>query len=350
MKRPLKLSLTTCGVAVVLGTLFWMRSLASWRPQKVGVLPKGYIPQYMDSSGNYLTVANMGATKPEDMGSFESFDLKTGQSKKWSLAKQVDDVPNPNLSWGWIKRKGLLWSIYSASKKDPGNSILELRDASTGQLKHTLAWGPREYDLSPDMDVADKTLRVLSRNDFREFDLTTDKLKRLVALKQPFDSANQYIPRFAIASNGKALYGCAGTEGRVWDARTGKLLNKWMLGQNGLNDVPQFSPDGLIVVHISTLSPTAARCYFLDSTTGKVRWTEDNSVQITDLFLADLFIGTEAIVLPKRNNCEVRDVATGRVLRQLPGPRESDSQILRVTPDYIYTQNAKGEIFRWRAH
>ncbi|RYZ80985.1 MAG: hypothetical protein EOP06_24320 [Proteobacteria bacterium] len=52
---------------------------------------------------------------------------------------------------------------------------------------------------------------------------------------------------------------------------------------------------------------------------------------------------------PQKTNCKVLDALTGKIKRYTASPRQSDGNILRVTSDYIYTQNGTGEIFRWRA-
>lgn len=342
MKRLLKVGLLTLTGLSVTGGFFWMRSLASWRPQKIKALSRNYIPIYISRDGRFITAFSMKSTTAEPSSTYESFDLKTGRSKPWDSSNSIGEAN----SVGYGRSGDFYWSFRKT--KDATYS-LKLKDMATGQLKHTLTWGPREYDMSPAIAVVGQNLCVLSRYDFREYDLTTDNLKRRVTLQHPLASVVNFSTHFAISPDGKALYGCFGPNGAVWDAATGKRLKHWRVtGVPNPKNSFLFSPDGRIIAYPVFPSPSNSpiQYHFVDSTTGKLLWTDTfEDVEMKSHFSSQ---GSE-IVIRRQNNCEVRDLSTGKLKRRLPGPRSSDGLLLRVTRDWIYTTNDAQQILRWRA-
>jgi len=82
--------------------------------------------------------------------------------------------------------------------------------------------------------------------------------------------------------------------------------------------------------------------YFVDTSTGKIKWKSKGGNYDYVLFENEVF-------WPRKKGCDVLDLDTGRLRRGLPGPRHFDCTVVRVTHDWIYTSNSKGEILRWRA-
>ena len=338
MKLPLKVALSTAGVLCAIGSLFWMRALASWRPQKIGALPKGYFPLYISSDGRFITAFSQRSTNAPSSSTYESFDLATGRSKPWSPLGSIADAN--------INGSGQSGDFAWAFKKDKDAAYsLELKDMATGQLKHTLKWGPIEYDTSPTIAIAGGSLYVLSRTDFKEYDLTTDQLRRRVFLKPFLNPVVNFSPHLAISPDGKTLYGVFGPNGVVWEAATGKRLKRWKVaGLPHLTNWYLFSPDGRIVVYFVPSSKTPTQCHFVDSATGKLLWSDQAQEQEANRIFPD----DSEVVIRRQKSCEVRDLLTGHLKRRLPGPRLNDGLLLRITHDWIYTTNTTG-ISRWRA-
>lgn len=339
MTSRFKRSLLLAGVALTIGAFFWSRALASWRPQKIATLPSRYEPQYISKDERHVITVDTQSTSGY---AFKSFDLSTGQSWDWPTPQYVWDLDFPAFGWG----DPFHWSLFSGSESSLVSAV-ELQDPLTRRAKHLLLWRNRDYSQLMDVKADAKTAQILTPLFFRVFDLSNDKMTREVKLQKPFppyieiDTARSST-LYAISADGRTLYGCLRKQGRVWRTSDGKLLKQWTL--SAPSSVPEdpdcFSPDGHTLVFRLNL-----KWIFVDSTTGKIRWQKYVSVPLVNCF----FPQENALIVPQKDSCEVRDVATGRLLRLLPGPRSSEPNILRVTSDRIYTKNLKGEILRWRA-
>ncbi|RYX85724.1 WD40 repeat domain-containing protein [bacterium] len=191
------------------------------------------------------------------------------------------------------------------------------------------------------LDREEKTVSIIDAPSIFQWDLQSGKLLRQVKLENPFPPKLNSFERFAFSSDGAQLIGCAEGQGRIWDFQSGKVVKSWTTKSQS---VPvDFSPDARVVIYLlRSLRPNYS---FVDTSTGKVQWKLNGSLPFPHTF-AD---GGHEMWFPKKANCEIRDAYTGKTKRYNAFPCQRDGEILRVTSDYIYTQNDKGTVFRWRA-
>ncbi|RYZ80984.1 MAG: hypothetical protein EOP06_24315 [Proteobacteria bacterium] len=225
MKRPLKISLFAVTGIVAVALVFWMRSLASWRPVKLGALPWPYFPQHISKDERFVLTTDVISSTAYN---FSTLDLVTGKSDKLPTIASVEDQSISRFGWA----DPFYWYLRSSNESEP--LTLELQDPQSKLIKHTFRWKNREdADLVARID--NQTLRILSHYSFREFDLSSDKMTHSVNLEKPFNVFHSEVnegdtpEEYAISSDGQTLYGYRGINGQIWDASTGKLLQHWKM-------------------------------------------------------------------------------------------------------------------------
>ena len=347
MKRPVKLTLLSLTAIAVIGAFLWMRVLAYWRPVRLKPFPTGYTPLSISEDGRFVTAGLMaryvGQERPFGSSNFRDFNLETGRSQpvSWEKAPKSGQKLSSGVS------SGFYW-YWKRTKEN--TFVLAVIPPYSDQPEHVLQWG-KELDVTyPEVRVVGQKIFIFTSKGLRAFDLVTDKLDRKIVLQQPHLSN---LPFYAISPDGATLYGCSGQEGKVWNTRTGKLTRKWHSENPKLKEMVQFSPDGRVVVYEEEFLTSRISYHFVDISTGKLLWTDPNRLKTSTFPHGEttncFSVGESEFVCPQKTTCEVLDMLTGRLKRRLPGPRQDDGQILRVTHDWIYTTNLQGEIYRWRA-
>ena len=335
MKRRTRVVLLGLTGVVVVGVFFWMRELVSWRPQQVAILPTG--SQFCFESGAEPVIVTSIFNGNGNRHS-QSLNLSNGHvhlfSKETNLLLGVVDNTGAGEAYFW----------FCFQKADE----VELYDIQTGELKHRFV---ARSELNEPFEAIRLTRKARSlcawRNAyFWEWDVASEKLIRKVKLQSPWPPNSNREPLYAISPGGKWLISYLNTTGRMWDARNGHLLKQWSLqlaSSSLLPEVYRFSPDArFILFRPFAIMNGPSSWQILDASTGCFRWGFRGE------FEPDFAAQGDECVVPQTQNCEVRDVATGRILRQLPGPRQRDGEIISFNSDFIYTMNSR-KIFRWRA-
>ncbi|BCM90114.1 hypothetical protein IAD21_01965 [Abditibacteriota bacterium] len=326
MKRPLKIFLFALTVIVVIGGVLWMRSLASWRPVKIGRGDGLEMSVFYLSGDEHTLLSN----RPGNTRNFPYInDITTGKSINWP------------------EREPAYWTFsrtvpeLTASVERKGNQgELRVREVRNGHLKRAFHW-PAQKPFLPSLFLSSNGKTVGAVQNFCCFlwNIESGQLIRRVKLNRaslPRDSVVEY----GLSRDGKRLIGCTKGPGRTWDATSGKILLSWKGVSN--QNFAFFSADAHIAVYTWLSTTEFQTYYFVDTATGKVTGKLDENVTPNSMQGDEIF-------LPHKSNCQVFDTFTGRLVRQLPGPRLSDGRILRATHNWIYTASVKNEIFRWRA-
>lgn len=291
-----------------------LRSLASWRPTKIGQIPAGASVYFL--SNDAKTVMLSGAK------SAIILDLERNRQIKWPRPNSYPVVSPYAPNWAFTFVKG---------------AQLEVRDLSTGQLNRTLRWPQTPF--SPGLvSISDGNLiGVVDGDTFYEWNATTGQLLHKTKL---LGSLLSDKGSYAVSLNGAQLVGCTDKEGAVWDTSSGKRIHSYKI--RAWNFPSFFSKDARIVAYIDTpATGVQPSIVFVDTATGKIKW------QIK--YNPSLYRSTgDELVFTDATGCAILNVKTGITKRHLPGPLK-DANILRATPDYIYTLNGSHKILRWRA-
>ena len=320
MKSLFKITLSSLSVIIVVVGVLWMRSLASWRPQKVAQLGKYDNFIFLSSDERTALVFSLGKHKPLDL--FYKRDTATNKITRWTQGQSIfHGIPafsqsSPDLA---------------ASIEIKGNEgALRIHEVPTGHLKRTFHWPaqkrPTTILLSPNGDTA----AIVQGHDLFRWNIANGELTRTRLSTQP---GSEFLT-YALSPDGTTIIGWGRGQGEIWIAASGKSLCHWTNIAN--KHLLCFSPDARIAVHRSQTYD------FVDTSTGKVNWRTDSNIDPSAM------CGDE-IVFPRKDDCEVRGIFTGKTKRRLVGPRQSEGRVVRVTPDYIYTLNSRNQILRWRA-
>ncbi len=327
MTRRTKISLIALIGIAAIGLFFWMRSLASWRPVKIGQMKPGYSVNYISNDNHTALIGTYSTRRNETV-----LNLDNGSTIDWpETPYPVAHFSQNSPEWGF------------AFENKMGQGELHARELQSGRLKRTFQWPLPPRQKSPEIMLAPdgKTVSVVDAPHLFQWDIQSGKLLRQVVLKKPVPSTPGSPIRFALSSDGTRLIECAHGRGLIWDSASGKMVQSW---PTKAYDYPAFfSPDERVVVYTYLSSTENPPYAFVDTATGKILWNTTDDISESSFYDDEIFI-------LGKTNCEILDNATGRLKRHLPGPCQSDGAIMRVTPDYIYTMNYKGEILRWRAH
>ena len=305
---------------LILAAFLWMRSLSSWRPVKVGatsprIAPIGFLSEdgkmglclATDEGAEYVTViANLGS----------------GRTTNWPDENAILGFSETFPEW-----------VVSA---DVYAGKIKVRDVRTGKLKQTLRWVPGIFTPQLVHTPDASTAAIVGKSTFFLWDVNSGKQLVRVPLKKPLADAGDEL--YALSPDGTRLIGCDWERGAIWNARSGQVLRSWTIG--GDTRPVLISNDTRVLVHETFETNLFS---FVDSSTGKVLW------QIQRNNASPYLIEDSEVLFSTSERCEVFDLFTGHLKRQLAGPRESDGDIVRTTHDYIYTFNSKNEIWRWRA-
>lgn len=338
MKRRQIVLMSVAGLAAV-GVFFWMRALASWRPVKLGQVGQGYSIGYVS---NDERVAYVYSREDGDDARKKLVDLQGGKVIAFDEENGAKfSFSDTSPAWA---------SAVSRDYEKQKQFELRIREAETGKLKRVIQWPVNINSFVQDFPIHDgKTMWVITEPILWQWDIESGKIIRKVALEKPSRphpiSMRLIEPLYGLTPDGKQLIryfekqGLDEGQGKVWQTRSGALLRSWTSEAPG--SPLFFSPDARVVVCGDDSSGTKTS-YFVDTSDGKVKWkTRGGNYDY-------LFFENE-VFWPRNKGCDVLDVDTGRLKRHLPGPRHVDSTLVRVTRDWIYTSNSKGEILRWRA-
>lgn len=319
MKCPPKLVFFSLSIIAAFGTFLWMRSLASWRPVKVGEIPPGESVYFLSSDAKTAFLSRGGQP------SF--FDVESGRHIQWPINNSSDSLEFSPHAPNWV----------FTLKLDKQNSV-EVRDLATGHLKRTFRWPKSQFNSQSISDSDGNRVGIVEGDIFRQWNIATGQQLRQVQLDIYTLSGNS--AHYVISPDGKRLVGYSDNRGIVCDTSSGKTIVSWKISSFGF---PRFFSDDARVVAYTYISSTNVTppIVFVDTSTGRVKWTASGN--------SSLYYHTgEEILLLGQRGCDILDVNTGRSMRHLPGPCKGD-KVLRATPDYIYTLSAKSEILRWRA-
>ena len=226
--------------------------------------------------------------------------------------------------------------------------VLGVRELKTGRLKRTYQWPLQHLDdgkeVTPLLSPDEKTLFVIDDPCVFPLDVQSGRSLRKIELQHHLTSISSYVPIFALSPDGTRLIGCASErQGRTWRLPSGAEVKSWTTDAS-IHSHPDFlSPNARVAIYTYTAGDQTNPVFFVDAATGKTLWRVKNAIFGKNQFF------NEEIFVPQKSNCQVLDLLTGRIKRELPGPRQSDGFILRIKPDSIYTLNPKGEVLRWRA-
>lgn len=221
-------------------------------------------------------------------------------------------------------------AAYIETKANQG--ILRIYEVGTGRLKRAFHWPAKMVSKTILFSPDGKTVTLIQDNDFFQWNIETGKSIR--TLKLEAHGPNSEFLSYALSPDGTKVIGCGKGQGEIWSVASGKSLDSWANAAN--KQQRYFSPDARIAVYSSQTYD------FVDTATGKVNWQTDGDVDQDSMHKGE-------IVLPRKSDCQVHDVFSGKIKRQLIGPRQSDGRVVRVTPDYIYILNSQNQILRWRA-
>lgn len=319
-------------------TFLWMRSVAYWRPVKVARVNIPYADYYRGLQGG-----SRGCTFLSD-------------DEQFALLSPWDDLFIDALDLRDKSR--ILWKVeatFIVSRQSPesvfvfnpneGKDSLRARDLRSGRLKRMYRWPvlPKDYAPSLLLSPDEKTLWAVDSGRLFAWDVQSGHLLHQTTLKHPFDSNSPAEISFVLSPDGTHLLGCQERKARLWHLPSGVETTSWTV-KASLHAVPYaFSPNGRVVIYMDFSVGKTYPVLFVDAATGKLLW------QTTKYDVSKRAMSNDEIFVPEKNNCRVLDLFTGRPKRELSFPRHSDGEILRVTPDYIYTLNTKAEILRWHA-
>lgn len=331
--RAILLGLT--GILCVAG-LVWMRARASWRSQVWARVPQGYSLALISPDGGTVVFCS-----DQDSDFFRTLNVSSGRFWDWSSTSEglagIQDIAfvSPSLLG------------YNAWSKDrPAFQLRRVADASLVQTFKGNA-GTLFFDSNARLIESEKRLCLVNAKTFSIWDVASGQPLRQIALQGGhFDY--RISPSNAISPDGQKVFRGLGNGLTIWNTQTGKQIGDWEVK---VSPTPQpsggfatFSPDGhLVVFGPPTTSPLPYTNWrVLDTTTGKLLW---KCSSVTLSFSDD----GQQVAVPLAAGCELRNSATGEVVKRLRSPRLGDGNILRFNSDWIYTLNSKNEVLRWRA-
>ena len=332
MKRPRKLTLLALTALAAVSLFLWMRSLISWRPIKLGQVNTVYTISFLSSDDHTALLMT------DDFQEGPILDLNSGTGIGWP----ENFSPNVAFSQNSTERAFVF-------EDKAGKGQVRAREIQSGQLKRTFSWPRSSKKSDPEVLLShdEKTLSVVDSASVFQWNIESGKLLRQLRLENPPNPSSGPPPQFILSPDGSHLIGCIAGQGKIWQLPSGHVLRSWTT--KAVGSPVFFSSDARIVIYAYFLSSNVQSCLFVDATTGRILWdSADAAVKTIEDVKPSSFLGGDLFVL-RNTGCEVLDSLTGHTKRELNNPRQSDGRILRVTPDHIYTQNDRGEIFRWRA-
>ena len=320
MTSRIKHSLLLAVGVLTLGIFLWMRSLASWRPVKVGTVAPNRSVSNLARDGK--TALIWGSVPPFIL------NIESGQKTSW---------PHVNTNFLGFSPSSPRWAFFLNFTRQ---KELEVREIQTARLKRTFRWPKSRFNTQLVFDGQPDNIGIVDGVTFQHWNIPSGQILHKLQLDVrtlPGDS-----PSYALSKDGTELVGCSGDQGRVWNTTSGKLLRSWKLDSTNYGFPTFFSDDARVVAYTYTSSTEVQPpLVFVDTTTGKVRWkTKENPTPH--------YRTGDELVVPDATGCAILDINTGLPKRHLPGPLTKD-RLLLATPEYIYTLNDKREILRWRA-
>ena len=330
ISRTKRLLLATTTLLILVAS-FWMRSLASWRPVKVGRTStnKGPIEFLSEDGRTGLSFIYHG--DEDDQYGDEITDFQSGRTTAWPDKEAILGFSNT--------APGL------AILADGERGQIRVRDVRTGRLKQTLPWVRGIFETRFVNTTRASTVAIVGADTFFSWDLNSGKQLIRVSLKNPFTTDDEL---YTLSPDGTRLVGCCWERGTIWNAQSGQVLKSWTIKGDVHPDL--ISRDARVLVY----NASEIDCYlFVDSSTGKVLWQrQKNGDDRAFPWLGE----DDEVLFSTSEQCQVFDLSTGHLKRQLARPREIDGNFVRITHDYIYavhnssdTMNSNGEVWRWRA-
>lgn len=339
-------------LALMIGAFFWMRSAASWRPQKIAVLPNSkWIALSLRDNQETLVAFHRSFTPGEkEQGNFLILDLTKNQKTTWKIDNFYDTpfYPRSGISgafhW-WVEGEDIKPSVFIRGYEYSSTFYkAEIRDLATGKIRYRVGWRtpPLENFVIAKLSTDGSTLRFFNDHSFFTFDFKTGKKGRLISFASPFKRDHLFHTIMAFSPDGTQVARAQNRVVGLWDIKTGKMLKRWKLGfdQSGYGGIGYFSPDARLAIG---MWPGNLR--FLDVETGKQRWELKFKGQHALKFSGD---GRFVFVL-EDEGCDVYEAWSGQKLRHLSVPRFGDGKIIQANENWIFTQDSKGQIWRWRA-
>lgn len=352
-KRRARLIAASVTLAALIAVVLGMRSIASWRPQTIAVLPdKNWWASHISDDGRFLVMSH--ALRRKSKGLFlqtVTLDIATGKKVQWPIY-------TPNVYCGYTEN--FFWQAWDKTMvpkdypaQDPPDSgrppvicRLELYDVQTGQLLKTLRWQNRseEYFVSLQVRQKGRVLRAVSQQSVADWDLNTSKRLNFVRLQPKGSEGEDLLPQKSSPETDE-IFGGRNLGFVVWDAQTGKIRRSWENEKpEASGDFSFFSPDSSIAVY----NDQQAKLFrFYAPRTGKILWESHPDAMFGVTFSPD----SKLVFVLKKDGCEVHNALSGRLIHRLRGPRAQDLKeggFLLGNADWIYTQNKRGEVQRWR--
>ena len=305
---------------LMVGAFFWMRELASWRPQLVGVQNRKRIP------GGVIWRSKVKISL--DGRLLALFDAITTPPTIWDLEQKKLLFRTGSLHHNVVfSPDSRLMVLYNGPSLD-----FSLLHARTGKLV-------RKFSLPPAQD----SHPVFSRDGREIFYVAQNQLWRLNVKSgekhRQVDWGKRFLSDAEIRADASEILSLSEGGLNFYDARKGQHLG--YLGGTDIIDAG-WSPDGKFVwvwngkqQNVNFLKVHRGQSRFLHGFSAdwhqKIHFTRDSK------FFA----------VATNKGLEMRDVMTGKLVKTLPGPREEPFDL---SPDgnFAISVDNEGKIWRWR--
>lgn len=323
-------------LAAMIGVAFWMRALASWRPQKVTRVaqPSDIYSLHISPDGRFL------------LAGFRAFyDL---ENEKWAPS-----VP-PNQSFYGFAPNGTYFSAQDFYQTHPigefetpdfpNRARIFRRELATGKI----VWSALDSHLQRNnttQSIAltgdEKQVLVRGRANLKAFDARSGKM--LWRRELPIIESGQFVKsgRFVWVRNGHQHF--------LQDVATGRIL--WRQPPLAWGSKSGISPDESLVWIVYEISAghTVARFYDLES--GKLLWTRPPAPpMMVNLSPPAFSSDSRSVTFMNWTGVEWFEAKSGKRLGSRRGPGQARALAMAFSRDgnWLYTSDNAGQIWKWR--
>lgn len=322
--RALGLSL-----AAMIGVAFWMRALASWRPQKVAIVaPASAHALQISPDGRFL------------MAGFREFHDLEGE-------KRVPSVPTGEGFYGFSPEGTYFSTDYLFGQAARRIKILR-RAIQTGEVAWSALDSPLKgdgYTLTITQSGDEEQVLVRSQGQLRAFDAHNGTLE--------WRRAGRRLEGGTFVKNGRFLWANNTAGCFLSETTTGRIL--WRKFALNSGDSSGISPDESLVWMVSAFAlgkhfDTVARFYDLKS--GKLLWKRRLAGFAPADIHAPLTFSSDGrhVAFMNWTGVEWFDAQTGKRMgsRRGPGHNVAEAMAFSHDGDFLYTCDKNGQIWKWR--